>query len=119
MEEKNTFSYSPRDVEKAKRIRKEYSSEKSAMDELDEIGRRVHSRAMIPSISLGLISALVLGIGMCLSMLTSFLIQGIVIGLAGIAGACLVPLFYRKRIETEKSRVADRVMELSGRIING
>ena len=56
---------------------------------------------------------------MCLSMLTNFLIQGIVIGLAGIAGACLVPLFYRKRIETEKSRVADRVMELSGRIING
>lgn len=57
--------------------------------------------------------------GMCLSMLTPYFVQGIVIGLAGIAGAGVTPLIYRAVLQREKVKVEDRVMELSQRIING
>lgn len=57
--------------------------------------------------------------GMCLSMLTPYFVQGIVIGLAGIAGAGVTPLICRAVLQREKVKVEDRVMELSQRIING
>ena len=57
--------------------------------------------------------------GMCLSMLTPYFVQGIVIGLAGIAGASVNPFIYRSVLQREKVKVEDRVMELSQRIING
>ena len=43
--------------------------------------------------------------GMCLSMLTPYFVQGIVIGLAGIAGAGVTPLIYRAVLQREKSRL--------------
>lgn len=57
--------------------------------------------------------------GMCLSMLTPYFVQGIVIGLTGIAGAGVTPLIYRAVLQREKVKVEDRVMKLSQRIING
>lgn len=40
--------------------------------------------------------------GMCLSMLTPYFVQGIVIGLAGIAGAGVTPLIYRAVLQRER-----------------
>ena len=115
----NSYSYSPKDIETARKIRKEFSQEKSDLDELKALQQKAVRNAQIPSLVLGIAFALVFGAGMCLSMLTPYFIQGIVIGLAGIAGVSVNPFIYRSVLQREKVKVEDRVMELSQRIING
>jgi len=45
------------------------------------------------TVALAVIGALLLGVGMCLSMVFGYMVQGIVIGLVGIVALiCLIPL---------------------------
>ena len=51
------------------------------------------SGKMIGTVLLGIVGALVLGVGMCLTMIWSNMIIGIVVGIVGIALLlCLIPL---------------------------
>ncbi len=67
-------------------------------------------RAGMLSIAVGVISALVLGVGMCCTMVwTQLMALGIIVGIAGIAGCVAAWLLYRATVRKDSARVAPRI----------
>ena len=88
--------------------------------------RKLDARAKLPATvftySLGIISALVLGVGMCLAMgqigsgTTGSLVIGIIIGIVGMIGMGVNYPLYRKLLAKGKQKYAFEIMELAKEI---
>ncbi|MDE6707511.1 MAG: dihydropteridine reductase [Oscillospiraceae bacterium] len=85
--------------------------------------KRLDAKAKMPATvftyTLGIISALVMGVGMCLSMKvigdgsTVFMIAGIILGILGMIGAGVNYPIYKKKLEKNKQKYAFEIMELA------
>lgn len=88
--------------------------------------RKLDAKAKLPATvftyTVGIIAALVLGAGMCLTMgqigngTTSSFILGIVIGLVGMIGMGVNYPIYRRILENGKKKYAFEIMELAREI---
>ena len=88
--------------------------------------RKLDTRAKLPATvftySFGIISALVLGTGMCLAMgqigsgTTGSFVLGIVIGIIGMIGMGVNYPVYRRILENGKKKYAFEIMELAKEI---
>ena len=88
--------------------------------------RKLDARAKLPATvftySFGIISALVLGTGMCLTMgqigsgTTGSFVLGIVIGMIGMIGMGVNYPVYRRILENGKKKYAFEIMELAKEI---
>ena len=96
MENKETFSYtySARQQEEIKKIREKYlPAEEEKMEQLRRLDESAVRPGTMASIILGVTGALLLGVGMCLSMVFAKMLLGIVVGLVGIVVLMmLIPL---------------------------
>ncbi len=89
---------------------------------LKKLDSKAKSKANIFAYTFGVIMALVLGVGMCLSMnvigdggaLTTA--AGIITGAVGIAGVGVNYPIYRKLLESGKSKYAFEIMQLAKEI---
>lgn len=107
----------------AEAVANEYSAKKtSKVIALKKLDRKAKEPARIFALSFGIISALVLGIGMCLSMhiigpgdLTSSA-AGIAIGVLGIAGAGANYFIYKRVLEKGKQKYANDIIMLAKEI---
>lgn len=88
--------------------------------------RKLDARAKLPATiftySVGIISALIAGVGMCLSMKVigsgssvSFVL-GVIIGLIGLAGMGINYPVYKKMLAKGKQKYAFEIMELAKKI---
>lgn len=117
-----TYTYSAKQQEEIKRIRKKYSApEENKMDQLRRLDQRATQKAQAWAIAVGVIGALILGTGMSLAMteLSSFLggtamFIGIPIGLIGIV---LVALAYVRTLKKERQRIAPEILRLSDELM--
>lgn len=67
-------------------------------------------KGSMQAMSMGVASALVLGVGMCCTMVwTGLMVPGIVIGLAGIAGCIGAFFLYRRTCAKEAARINPRI----------
>lgn len=74
-------------------------------------------KASSQSISIGVASALVLGVGMCCTMVwTHLMVLGIVVGLLGIAGCAFAWSHYRKVREAETLLINPQIDEAYDRL---
>ena len=83
---------------------------------LDESAAR---KGTTVSLAVGILSALVLGLGMSGVMVWggAWLIPGVIIGLVGIAGvACAYPL-YSRITRREREKIAPRVLQLTEELL--
>lgn len=88
--------------------------------------RKLDARAKLPSAvftyTFGIISALLLGVGMCLSMkvigsgTTAMFILGIIIGIIGLIGISVNYPIYKKLLEKGKQKYAYEIIELAKEI---
>ena len=88
--------------------------------------RKLDAKAKLPAniftYTLGVISALILGVGMCLCMgqigsgSTASFIAGIIIGIVGIAGVCVNYPIYKRLLEKGKQKYAFEIIELAKEI---
>ena len=88
--------------------------------------RKLDARAKLPATvftySFGIISALVLGVGMCLAMgqigsgSTGSFVLGIVIGIIGMIGMGVNYPIYKKLLANGKKKYAFEIMELAKEI---
>ena len=94
--------------------------ERTQLDELKELDRRVKRPAEIFAYTFGSISALVLGTGMCLAMkvIGNMMPIGIVVGLAGIAMATANYFLYKKLLKSRKDKYAQEIFRLSDNLLN-
>lgn len=107
----------------AESIANEYSAKKSSkVVALKKLDKKVKVGPSVFTYTFGIISALIMGVGMCLSMgvlgtgSPLFMALGIVIGLIGIAGAGVNYPIYKKILENRKAKYANDIITLAKKI---
>lgn len=107
----------------AEAIANEYApKDTSKVVALKKLDRKAKSKANLFAYSFGVIMALVLGVGMCLSMQvigdgsTIAMTAGIVVGIIGIAGISVNYPIYKKLLENGKKQYAFEIMQLAKEI---
>lgn len=107
----------------AERIASEYDPKPaSKLVALKKLDRKAKLPAQIFTYSFGIVSALILGVGMCLCMgvigqsLAMAMPLGVVIGVVGIGMVSVNYPIYKKLLEKGKKKYAFEVMELAKEI---
>ena len=103
----------------AESIAKDYApKENSKIKALKKLDNRAKLPATIFTYSCGIISALVFGTGMCLSMqvIGSRMVLGIIIGIIGMIGCGINYPIYKKMLEKGKAKYAYEIVELARQI---
>ena len=104
----------------AEHIANEYSiKNESKVVALKKLDRKVKKTAEIFVYTNGVISSLILGVGMCLSMnvIKGPFILGIIIGIIGIAGILANYPLYKKILKTSKEKYSYDIMKLAKEVI--
>jgi hypothetical protein len=114
-----TYTYSARQNEEVDNIRKKYlPKEEDKMEQLRKLDQKSTKRGKIVAIIMGVISSLVLGIGMCCTMIwTDFFAAGIVIGIVGLAGIVLVYPLYGRIVAKDRKKLAPQIIALSDELM--
>lgn len=107
----------------AEQLANEYTpKETSKVIRLRKLDKKAKQGSNIFAYTFGIISALIIGIGMCLSMKvigsgnTVSVALGIVIGIIGFACAGINYLVYKKLLEKGKKKYAFEIIELAKEI---
>ena len=123
-EKKETFNYtySAAQQEEIKSIREKYmrpTPEEDKMERLRRLDASVTRPGTIVSLMVGIISALILGIGMCCTMVwaETFFIPGIFIGVIGIAGVIAAYPVYDYITKKQREKLAPEILRLSDELI--
>lgn len=89
---------------------------------LKKLDRKAKTPANVFAYTFGIVTALIAGTGMCLSMevigggTTGFMVLGVVIGILGLAGMGINYLIYKKLLEKGKQKYAFEIIELAKQI---
>ena len=83
------------------------------MKKLRALDASVGTSALIISMALGILSALIFGTGMCCFLLWSRYVLGSLICLIGIVGMLLAPWVHRKIYEHRKQMLAPQILQLT------
>ncbi len=114
------YTYSAKQQEEIKNIRKKYiSCEEDKMERLRKLDESVTQKAMTISLIIGVISAIILGIGMCCCMVWGdiLFIPGIIIGLVGIVGVSLAYPAYTFVLKKEREKIAPEILRLTDELM--
>ena len=106
----------------AESIAKEYApKDSSKIVALRKLDRKAKLPATIFTYTFGIISTLVLGTGMCLSMqvIGDNMVLGIIIGMIGMLGCGVNYPIYRRMLEGGKKKYAYEIVQLAREISEG
>ena len=130
MENKESFNYtySAKEQEEIKAIRKKYVTPEETEDKMAQLRRLdagVYSKATTVSLIVGVIGALIMGIGMSLiltdigAMLGTALsmIIGISLGIVGIILVCLAYPIYNHTLTKEREKIAPDIIRLTDELM--
>lgn len=117
-EEKETFEYrySAKQQEEIRKIREKYiPREENKMEQLRRLDASATKPGMIAAITLGTISVLILGIGMCCTMLWAdrFFLPGVIIGIVGMVGMVLAYPLYNRITKRRRKELAPEILRLT------
>ena len=121
--ENNTFiyNYSAERNREIESIRKKYMPrEESKLETLKQLDLRVQSAGVVESLCLGIIGALVFGVGMCF-FLNVFTVAPALTALFMIIGTLMmIPAYpiYRQIARKTRATLAPKILHLSEEIIN-
>ena len=117
--EKFSYTYSAKEQEEINQIRKKYVAEDNKMDQLRRLDAGVTQKATAVSIIIGILGALIMGIGMCCAMVWQgmWFIPGIIIGLIGIAVLALAYPVYQKVLKKEREKIAPEIIRLTDELM--
>lgn len=113
--EKFSYTYSAKEQEEINRIRKKYLATEDKMEQLRKLDAGVTEKATAVSIIVGVIGALIMGVGMCCTIVWQgiWFIPGIIIGLIGMAVLALAYPIYQKVLKKEREKSAPEVIRLT------
>ncbi len=117
-ENKFSYTYSAENLEEVEKIRKKYiPQDETPLERLKKLDSSVTNKASTISLTVGIISTLVLGIGMCCCLVwTQFFALGIFIGIVGIMGTCTAYPLYKKVLNEERQKIAPEILKLTEEI---
>ncbi len=127
MENKDTFTftYSAKEQAEIENIRKKYMpAQEDKMAQLRKLDRIPYQKAQIWSLTLGILGALILGLGMSLAMTDLgaalgfwAMPLGIVIGVVGMALAGLAYPVYNRVLKKQRNLIAPQVLQLTEELL--
>jgi len=107
----------------AEQLANEYApKDTSKVVALKKLDKKAKNPANIFAFSLGTISALIFGVGMCLTMgqigssTTLSFVAGIIVGIIGMAGMAVNYPIYKRLLENGKKKYAFEIIELAKEI---
>lgn len=124
MAEKETFEYNysaPQQTE-IRQIREKYlPKEMTKLDQLRALDAGVAKRGMAVSLIHGILSSLLLGLGMscCMVWPQMLFAPGIVIGCIGLAGAAVTYPIYNRIVKRDREKAAPEILRLTEELMNG
>lgn len=123
----NTFQYTYNAAEQAEveAIRKKYlPAEENKMEQLRKLHNSASQKARACAITLGVIGALILGMGMslCMTELSGFLggtamFIGIPVGIAGMILVAMAYPVYNRVLKKERERIAPEILRLTEELL--
>lgn len=125
--ENNTFrySYSSSLQEELKDIKKKYegqpeSQEEDQLELLRKLDKSSTRKSTIVSIVMGAAGCLIMGIGMCCTMVwaAAMFIPGIIIGVIGIAMMAAAYPVYVRITKKERAKIAPQVLDIIEKLSN-
>ena len=132
MENKGTFNYtySAKEQEEIKNIRKKYAAPEKTENKMEQLRRldaAVTQKATVVSLVFGVIGALILGTGMSLAMTeigemfglqgATAMLVGILIGFIGIVLVCVAYPVYNRIIKKEREKIAPEIIRLTDELM--
>lgn len=113
------FTYSAKEQEEIKKIRQKYIPENNKMDLLRRLDKSVTQKGTIYAIALGIIGSLLLGIGMCCTMVWSavWFLPGIAIGIVGIGIMAVAYPAYNYITKKEREKIAPEILRLTDELM--
>lgn len=114
------YTYSAAQQEEIKELRKKYRAPgQDKMEQLRQIDKRVSSRAVSRSISVGVTGVLAMGLGMSLVMVWQNYPLGIALGAVGLAVLAAATHVYNIILKKERAKAAPQVLQLIDEIEKG
>ena len=132
MENKETFrfTYSAKEQEEIKAIRKKYATPEQTEDKMEKLRRldaAVTKKATSLSLGFGVLGALILGTGMSLAMTElgrffglsegAAMLWGIAIGIVGIVLVGAAYPLYNRIVRRERERIAPEILRLTEELL--
>jgi hypothetical protein len=115
------YNYSATQQAEIEKIRKKYiPKEEDKMEQLRKLDESATKPGTIAALAVGIISALLFGIGMCCTMVWAgqYFVPGIIIGVIGLAGAVSVLPLYNHITAKKRKQIAPEIMRLTEELSN-
>lgn len=120
-----SYTYSAKEQAEVERIRKKYlPKEENKMAQLRKLDRIPAQKAQTWALSMGILGALVMGLGMSLCMTDlgsalgeSAMVIGIVIGIVGMVPVALAYPVYNRILRRERERIAPEILRLTEELL--
>ena len=122
------YTYSAKEQEEIKAIRKKYAASEESEDKMTQLRRldaSVYSKASAAALAVGIVGALIMGIGMSLTMTdigavlgtVLAMVIGIGIGVVGIVLVCLAYPIYNRTLKKEREKIAPEILRLTDELM--
>ncbi len=114
------YTYSAKEQMEIKNIRQKYMpKEMDKMEQLRKLDQSATQKGMAVSLAVGIIGALLLGIGMCCTMVWAgmWFIPGIIVGIIGIAIVSLAYPLYNHITKKEREKIAPEIIRLTDELM--
>jgi hypothetical protein len=109
------YTYSAKQQEEVRKIREKYTpKEANKMEQLRRLDASATKPGRIAALTLGIVGTIVLGVGMCFTMVwaDTLFVPGVIVGVAGLAAVGAAFPLYRHMTKRKREKLAPEVLRL-------
>lgn len=110
------YTYSAKQQKEIQNIRKKYlPKEEGKMEQLRRLDQSATKKGMVVSIILGVVGCLLLGVGMCCTMvwMENWFVPGVIVGFVGIVAVAAAYPLYTRITRKEREKIAPQILKLT------
>ncbi|MFV0353104.1 MAG: hypothetical protein ACK5JF_12485 [Oscillospiraceae bacterium] len=114
-----TYTYSAAQQAEIKKIRQKYMPpEENKLEQLRRLDKSAQNRGTAVAIAVGVVGTLLLGIGMCCTMVwTGLFIPGVIIGVLGIGVLSVAYPLYNTLVKKQRQKLAPQILKISDELM--